>query len=99
MPKLNGFELRDKVHTDELLQSKCIPYLFFFYHFQSKIGGECLQHVGAVIFCKPNFNGRTGKNHLCYYGVLETLRGAKRCLIALNVIQLPLIISPFKITK
>lgn len=30
MPKLNGFELREKVHTDELLQSTCIPYLFFF---------------------------------------------------------------------
>jgi len=29
MPKLNGFELRDKVRTNELLQNKCIPYLFF----------------------------------------------------------------------
>ncbi len=29
MPKLNGFELRKKVHTDEELQNKCIPYLFF----------------------------------------------------------------------
>lgn len=29
MPKLNGFELRNKVFTNEQLQSKCIPYLFF----------------------------------------------------------------------
>jgi len=29
MPKINGFELRNKVFTNEQLQSKCIPYLFF----------------------------------------------------------------------
>jgi CheY-like chemotaxis protein len=29
MPKMNGFELRSKVFTNEQLQSKCIPYLFF----------------------------------------------------------------------
>jgi len=29
MPKLNGFELRNMVFTNEQLQSKCIPYLFF----------------------------------------------------------------------
>ena len=29
MPKLNGFELRDKLRTDAALQIKCIPYLFF----------------------------------------------------------------------
>jgi len=29
MPKINGFELRMKVFTNEQLQSKCIPYLFF----------------------------------------------------------------------
>lgn len=29
MPKINGFELREKVHTNSLLQLKCIPYLFF----------------------------------------------------------------------
>ena len=29
MPKINGFELRSKVFTNELLQTKCIPYLFF----------------------------------------------------------------------
>jgi DNA-binding NarL/FixJ family response regulator len=29
MPKLNGFELRDKIRTDAALDKKCIPYLFF----------------------------------------------------------------------
>ena len=29
MPKLNGFELRSKIHTDAMLQLRCIPYLFF----------------------------------------------------------------------
>ena len=29
MPKINGFELRKKVFTNQQLQTKCIPYLFF----------------------------------------------------------------------
>jgi DNA-binding NtrC family response regulator len=29
LPKLNGFELRKMVHTNEGLSEKCIPYLFF----------------------------------------------------------------------
>ena len=29
MPRINGFELRNKVFTNEQLQVKCIPYLFF----------------------------------------------------------------------
>ena len=29
LPKLNGFELRKTVHTNEALVAKCIPYLFF----------------------------------------------------------------------
>ena len=29
MPRMNGFELRDKIHTNEKLNLKCIPYLFF----------------------------------------------------------------------
>jgi len=29
MPKINGFELRKKVHTNAQLNIKCIPYLFF----------------------------------------------------------------------
>lgn len=29
MPRLNGFELRNKLKTDASLNLKCIPYLFF----------------------------------------------------------------------
>lgn len=29
MPKLNGFELREKLKLDVRLSNKCIPYLFF----------------------------------------------------------------------
>jgi CheY-like chemotaxis protein len=29
MPKINGFELRQKIFNIEALQLKCIPYLFF----------------------------------------------------------------------
>jgi DNA-binding NtrC family response regulator len=29
MPRLNGLELKKKIHTDAALQVKCIPYLFF----------------------------------------------------------------------
>lgn len=29
MPKLDGFALREKLHNDAALQTKCIPYLFF----------------------------------------------------------------------
>lgn len=29
LPKLNGFDLREKLRTDSKLSNKCIPYLFF----------------------------------------------------------------------
>jgi CheY-like chemotaxis protein len=29
MPQMTGFELRNKIFTNEQLQTKCIPYLFF----------------------------------------------------------------------
>ena len=29
MPRINGFELRNKIFTNQQLQTKCIPYLFF----------------------------------------------------------------------
>jgi CheY-like chemotaxis protein len=29
MPLINGFELRQKIFTNDQLQNKCIPYLFF----------------------------------------------------------------------
>ena len=29
MPKLDGFKLREKIHNNDQLRLKCIPYLFF----------------------------------------------------------------------
>jgi CheY-like chemotaxis protein len=29
MPTINGFELKKKIHTNEQLSIRCIPYLFF----------------------------------------------------------------------
>jgi CheY-like chemotaxis protein len=29
MPKINGFELRSKIHENEELALKCVPFLFF----------------------------------------------------------------------
>jgi CheY-like chemotaxis protein len=29
LPKLNGFELRKMIHTNEGLAGKCVPYIFF----------------------------------------------------------------------
>lgn len=29
LPKLNGFELREKIFTNKELSKKCIPYIFF----------------------------------------------------------------------
>ncbi|MCW4467661.1 response regulator [Flavobacterium sp. MFBS3-15] len=29
MPKMNGYELRDRILRDELLSRKCVPYIFF----------------------------------------------------------------------
>ena len=29
LPKLDGFKLREKIHNNEQLKLKCIPYLFF----------------------------------------------------------------------
>ncbi len=29
LPKLNGYELRKMIYTNEALSAKCIPYLFF----------------------------------------------------------------------
>lgn len=29
MPKINGFEVRNRIYTNEKLSLKCIPYLFF----------------------------------------------------------------------
>ena len=54
MPKINGFELRNKVFTNEQLQVKCIPYLFFTTgaNKQSVVDAYAMSVQG--FFLKPN---------------------------------------------
>lgn len=54
MPMINGFELRNKIATNEQLHIKCIPYLFFTTSAtkQSVIDAYALSVQG--FFVKPN---------------------------------------------
>lgn len=54
MPRISGFELRSKIHTNQQLQIKCIPYLFFTTHAnkQSVIDAYAMSVQG--FFVKPN---------------------------------------------
>ncbi len=62
MPRINGFELREKVHTNALLSIKCIPYLFFTTSAtkQSVIDAYSLSVQG--FFVKPNTYQQLEKN-------------------------------------
>jgi CheY-like chemotaxis protein len=54
MPQINGFELRNKIATNEKLHVKCIPYLFFTTtaNKESVIDAYALSVQG--FFVKPN---------------------------------------------
>ncbi len=54
MPKINGFELRDKIFTNELLQTKCIPYLFFTTSATKKSVIDAYALSVQGFFTKPN---------------------------------------------
>jgi DNA-binding NarL/FixJ family response regulator len=54
MPKINGFELRNKVHTNELLHIKCIPYLFFTTSATKEAVFEAYALSVQGFFVKPN---------------------------------------------
>lgn len=54
MPKLNGFELRSKVFTNEQLQTKCIPYLFFTTGANKKSVIDAYAMSVQGFFLKPN---------------------------------------------
>ena len=54
MPKINGFELRAKVHTNELLNIKCIPYLFFTTTADKKSVIDAYSMSVQGFFIKPN---------------------------------------------
>jgi len=53
MPKLNGFELRNKIFTNAQLQEKCIPYLFFTTGANKKSVSEAYALSVQGFFLKP----------------------------------------------
>ena len=53
MPKINGLELRSKVHTNEQLHLKCIPYLFFTTSANKKSVIDAYAMVVQGFFVKP----------------------------------------------
>lgn len=54
MPKLNGFELRKMIQTDETLAAKCIPYLFFSTHVSEKVVTDAYMMSVQGFFLKPH---------------------------------------------
>ncbi len=54
MPKIDGFELRNKVFTNEQLQTKCIPYLFFTTTATKKAVIDAYALSVQGFFVKPN---------------------------------------------
>jgi CheY-like chemotaxis protein len=53
MPKLNGVELREKVHNNEDLRLKSIPYLFFTTHAEQKHVIDAYSKSIQGFFVKP----------------------------------------------
>jgi CheY-like chemotaxis protein len=54
MPKLNGMELREKVHNNEDLRLKSIPYLFFSTSSEQKHVIDAYSRSIQGFFVKPN---------------------------------------------
>ena len=54
MPKIGGFELRNRVFTNEQLQTKCIPYLFFTTSANKKSVIDAYTMSVQGFFVKPN---------------------------------------------
>jgi CheY-like chemotaxis protein len=54
MPKIDGFELRNKVFTNEQLQTKCIPYLFLTTGVNKKAVFDAYAMSVQGFFVKPN---------------------------------------------
>src|SRR5688572_22596598 len=53
MPKLNGFELKKMVHTNDELSVKCIPYLFFTTAVNRKAVYDAYTMSAQGFFVKP----------------------------------------------
>ena len=54
LPKLDGFELREKIRTDAQLDIKCIPYLFFTTSSNEKHVIDAYSKSAQGFFIKPN---------------------------------------------
>ncbi|MEP7166088.1 MAG: response regulator [Ferruginibacter sp.] len=54
MPKLSGFELREKIYVNENLNLKCIPYLFFTTTSTQKAVINAYSQSVQGFFVKPN---------------------------------------------
>ena len=54
MPKLDGFELKRMVHTNDALSVKCIPYLFFTTSVNEKAVYDAYTMSAQGFFVKPN---------------------------------------------
>ena len=54
MPKLSGFELREKIFINERLNLKCIPYLFFTTTSNQKAVVNAYSQSVQGFFVKPN---------------------------------------------
>jgi len=54
MPKLSGFELKEKINTNENLNLKCIPYLFFTTASSKKAIMDAYSQSVQGFFIKPN---------------------------------------------
>jgi CheY-like chemotaxis protein len=57
MPKLNGFELRRKIHNNEELRVRCIPYLFFTSGADRKAVTDAYSMSAQGFFIKPSKMG------------------------------------------
>ncbi|MCF2488044.1 response regulator [Dyadobacter sp. CY347] len=54
LPKLNGLELRKKLHTDEALSLRCIPYLFFATQIDQQRVVDAYSTSAQGFFVKPS---------------------------------------------
>jgi len=54
MPKLNGMELREKIHNNEDLRLKCTPYLFFSTSAEQQHVIDAYSKSIQGFFVKPN---------------------------------------------
>ena len=54
LPKIDGIELREKIHNNEQLRLKCIPYLFFTTSANQKFVIEAYSRSVQGFFQKPS---------------------------------------------